>query len=57
MSTILNFAGKWSKWYRVLRHRKGFGRIDSARFGLWLAQGSEKAAIDRALRLGIAARA
>jgi hypothetical protein len=37
---ILTFAGKWNKWYRVLRYSKGFGRVDSLRYGLWLARGS-----------------
>jgi hypothetical protein len=30
----------WRKWYCVLRHSKGFGLLDSVRFGLWLARGS-----------------
>lgn len=30
----------WWKWYCVLRHRKGFGLVDSVRFGVWLARGS-----------------
>jgi len=41
---VMSFAVKvaaWRKWYRVLRHRKGFGLLDSVRFGLWLASGSE----------------
>jgi len=38
MSSILIFAAKWKKWYRVLRYRKGFGLFDSMRFGLWLAR-------------------
>jgi len=40
MSLVLTFTGKWNKWCRVLRYRKGFGRIDSVRCGLWLARGS-----------------
>jgi hypothetical protein len=44
MRSLLSFAGSWNKWYRVLRHRKGFRRFDSVRFSLWLARGSEKAA-------------
>jgi len=40
MSTVLIFMANWRKWQRVLRCRKGFGLIDSARFGLWLARGS-----------------
>ena len=38
VSSILTFTSKWKKWYRVLRHRKGFGLFDSVRFGLWLAR-------------------
>jgi len=37
MSPILIFISEWSKWYRVLRYRKGFGLLDSVRYGLWLA--------------------
>jgi hypothetical protein len=33
------FIGKWIEWYRVLRCRKGLGRFDSLRYGLWLARG------------------
>jgi len=33
----LAFIGKWTQWYRLLRYRKGFGRFDSVRHGLWLA--------------------
>lgn len=40
MSTALVFMTTWRKWQRVLRSRKGFGLIDSVRFGLWLARGS-----------------
>jgi len=40
MSTILIFMANWRKWQRVLRCGKGFGLIDSVRFGLWLARGS-----------------
>ena len=29
MALILGFARKWLEWYRVLRHRKGFGLVDS----------------------------
>jgi len=39
MTFILTFASRWLAWYRILRDRKGFGMFDSARFGLWLAQG------------------
>jgi len=37
MVQILTFAREWSKWYRVLRQRKGFGRLDSLRYSHWLA--------------------
>jgi hypothetical protein len=37
MSPVLMFIRKWNKWYRVLRYRKGFGLLDSVRYGLWLA--------------------
>ena len=40
MSTVLIFVANWRSWQRVLRRRKGFGVIDSVRFGLWLARGS-----------------
>ena len=40
MSTALIFMTNWRKWQRVLRSRKGFGLIDSVRFGLWMARGS-----------------
>jgi hypothetical protein len=43
VSSILIFTSKWKKWYRVLRHRKGFGLFDSVRFGLWLARGGRGA--------------
>jgi hypothetical protein len=39
MSEVLTFTADWSKWYRVLRYRKGFGRFDSVRFALWLVRG------------------
>jgi len=38
-SMILNFVGKWNKWYRVLRYSKGFGPFDSVRYALWVARG------------------
>jgi len=38
MAQILNFAREWSKWYRVLRHYKGFGQPDSLRNSHWLAR-------------------
>jgi len=38
MSSVLLFIANWSKWYRVLRCHKGFGVLDSVRFGLWLAR-------------------
>ena len=37
MVQILTFAREWSRWYRVLRQRKGFGRLDSLRYSRWLA--------------------
>ena len=37
MPLVLKFIRKWNKWYRVLRYRKGFGPLDSVRYGLWLA--------------------
>jgi hypothetical protein len=37
MSPVLIFLRKWNKWYCVLRYRKGFGLLDSVRYGLWLA--------------------
>jgi hypothetical protein len=41
MSSVLNFTANWNKWYRVLRYRKGFGPLDSLRFGLWLARAKQ----------------
>jgi hypothetical protein len=38
MASILEFTGRWKRWYRVLRYCKGFGLCDSVRFGLWLAR-------------------
>ena len=38
MSAVLNFTATWKKWCSVLRYRKGFGLLDSLRFGLWLAR-------------------
>jgi hypothetical protein len=38
MLKILVFATNWNRWYRVLRHHKGFGVLNSMRFGLWLAR-------------------
>jgi|HubBroStandDraft_4_1064222.scaffolds.fasta_scaffold80030_2 hypothetical protein len=37
MPLVLKFIRKWNKWYRVLRCRKGFGLLDSVRYGFWLA--------------------
>jgi hypothetical protein len=37
MVQILTFAREWSKWYRVLRQRKGLGLLDSLRYSHWLA--------------------
>jgi hypothetical protein len=39
MAQIFTFVREWSKWYCVLRHHKGFGRLDSLRYGHWLACG------------------
>ena len=49
MAQILNFTREWSKWYRVLRHHKGFGLFDSVRFGLWLARSREGATATQTL--------
>lgn len=38
MSQIFIFIDRWNKWYRVLRHCSGFGRLESMRYGLWLAR-------------------
>lgn len=38
LSSTLIFTADWVKWYRVLRHLKGFGLFDSLHFGLWLAR-------------------
>jgi hypothetical protein len=38
MSLVFIFLRSWNKWYRVLRYRKGFGLLDSVRYGPWLAQ-------------------
>ena len=37
MSLVFLFLRRWNKWYRLLRYRKGFGLLDSVRYGLWLA--------------------
>ena len=50
MSSVLIFTANWSKWYRVLRCRKGFGWSDSVRFSLWLARGGVGAASSQELR-------
>ena len=39
MFWTLSFIGKWQQWYRALRYRKGFGRLHSVRYALWLARG------------------
>jgi hypothetical protein len=39
MFTILSFVRKWKQWYRALHYRKGFGRLDSVRYGLWPVRG------------------
>ena len=49
MSSILIFTASWKKWFRVLRHRKGFGLFDSVRFGLRLARGGPGATPGKAL--------
>lgn len=38
MASVLDFTGRWKRWYYVLRYHKGFGLFDSARFALWLAR-------------------
>jgi len=38
MAQILSFVRKWHEWFRVLRYHKGFGLLDSVRYGLWLAR-------------------
>ena len=37
MSLVFILLRRWNKWYRVLRYHKGFGLLDSVRYGLWLA--------------------
>jgi hypothetical protein len=44
MPTALIFMTNWRRWQHLLRCRKGFGLIDSVRFGLWLARGSRASA-------------
>jgi hypothetical protein len=39
MTFNLILIRKWITWYRILRYDKGFGVLDSGRYGLWLAQG------------------
>ena len=39
MTSVLSFLRKWNGWYRILRHRKGFGLFDSVRYGFWLTRG------------------
>lgn len=39
MSMFLVFTRNWNTCYRMLRHRNGFGVLDSMRYGLWLARG------------------
>ena len=36
---ILAFVGNWSRWYCVLHYLHGFGPLESALYGLWLARG------------------
>ena len=38
MFSSLSLIGKWKQWYRVLRYHKGFGRLHSVRYALWLAR-------------------
>ena len=39
MTLLLRFAGKWVRWYRVLRCAKAFSLFDSVCYGFWLARG------------------
>jgi hypothetical protein len=39
MASTRILTAKWRKCYRVLRCHKGFGLLDSLRFGFWLARG------------------
>lgn len=39
MFSTLSFIDKWKQLCRVLRYRKGFGRLHSMRYALWLARG------------------
>jgi hypothetical protein len=39
MPSTLVLMRKWNAWYRVLRHGKGFGFVNSVRYALWLARG------------------
>jgi hypothetical protein len=50
LSSALIFTAKWKKWYRVLRHLKGFGLFNSLRFGLWLARSGAGATPTQKLR-------
>jgi hypothetical protein len=38
MSSLQVLTRKWIAGYRVLRYGKGFGFVDSVRYGLWLAR-------------------
>ena len=38
MPSVLTFTVNWNTWYRVLHCYKGFGVLDSMRFGLWLTR-------------------
>lgn len=49
MSSVLNFGSNWNKRYRVPLLPQ-FGRLDSVRFGLWLAHKQELTTKRRALR-------
>lgn len=50
LPSTLIFTAKWKKWYRVLRHLKGFGLFDSLRFGLWLVRSGAGATPSQKLR-------
>ena len=36
---ILTFIGDWNRWYCVLHYLQGFGPLEAAAYGLWLARG------------------
>jgi hypothetical protein len=45
MSLIFAFTRNWNACYRVLRHRNGFGVLESMRYGLWLVRGRVETAM------------